>query len=203
MGVISLNAVGFYIILSYMPTYLTTALGFDHLQSTLTTIVTLLTYIFFLPIVGSLTDRVGRKPVLITACIFFILFTYSIFYLMSMGGIYTILSLIILGAILACNDGVLATFLSEMFPTEVRYSGFALSFNTGNALFGGTAPYIATFLIAATGNNFAPAFYLMAGAIIALIALFNTTETTNISLSDVKGGEVMLDESSVDKKSAR
>ncbi|MBP2076114.1 MFS transporter [Oceanobacillus polygoni] len=198
MGVISLNAVGFYIILSYMPTYLTTALGFDHLQSTLTTIVTLLTYIF-LPIVGSLTDRVGRKPVLITACIFFILFTYSIFYLMSMGGIFTILSLIILGAILACNDGVLATFLSEMFPTEVRYSGFALSFNTGNALFGGTAPYIATFLIATTGNNFAPAFYLMAGAIIALIALLKTTETTNISLSEIKGTEVLIEESETEK----
>lgn len=189
MGVISLNAVGFYIILSYMPTYLMTALGFEPLQSTLTTIFTLLAYVFFLPIVGSIADRVGRKPVLMTACVLFILFTYSIFYLMSLGGIFTILSLVLLGAILACNDGVLATFLTEMFPTEVRYSGFAFSFNTGNAMFGGTAPYIATFLIAFTGNNFAPAFYLMAGAIVAFIALLNTKETTNISLSEVESSE--------------
>lgn len=85
LGVICLNAVGFYIILSYMPTYLTTVLEFDSLQSTLTTIFTLLAYVIMLPIVGALTDKVGRKPVLITACILFIIFTYPIFTLMSLG----------------------------------------------------------------------------------------------------------------------
>lgn len=189
LGVICLNAVGFYIILSYMPTYLTTVLKFGSLQSTLITIFTLLTYVIMLPIVGKITDRFGRKPVLITACILFILFTYPIFLLMSLGGAFTILSMILLGAILACNDGVLATFLSEMFPTEVRYSGFGVSFNAGNAVFGGTAPYVATFLIAFSGNHFAPAFYLMAGALIALFSLLKTKETVNISLSNVKEKE--------------
>ncbi|RHW35931.1 MFS transporter [Lysinibacillus yapensis] len=186
LGVICLNAVGFYIILSYMPTYLTTVLKFDSLQSTLITIFTLFTYVVMLPIVGKITDRFGRKPVLMTACILFILFTYPIFMLMSMGGAFTIISMILLGAILACNDGVLATFLSEMFPTEVRYSGFGVSFNAGNAVFGGTAPYVATFLVAASGNDFAPAFYLMAGALIALFSLLKTKETVNISLNNVK-----------------
>lgn len=190
LGIICLNAVGFYIILSYMPTYLTTVLRFDSLQSTLTTIFTLLAYVMMLPLVGALTDKVGRKPVLITACILFILFTYPIFTLMSLGGALTIISMVLLGAILACNDGVLATFLSEMFPTEVRYSSFALSFNAGNAIFGGTAPYVATFLIASTGNDFAPAFYLVAAAVIALIALVKTSETLNVSLTNVKEEEV-------------
>lgn len=181
-GVICLNAVGFYIILSYMPTYLSTVLKFAPLQSTLTTIFTLLAYVIMLPFVGVLTDKIGRKPVLIAACILFIVFTYPIFILMSMGGTFTILAMILLGAILACNDGVLATFLSEMFPADVRYSGFSLSFNTGNAIFGGTASYVATFLIASTGNSFAPAFYLMAAAGIALLALIKTAETANVSL---------------------
>ncbi|MCM3653819.1 MFS transporter [Metabacillus litoralis] len=184
-GVICLNAIGFYIILSYMPTYLTTVLKFDSLQSTLTTIFSLLAYVIMLPLVGIITDKIGRKPVLITACVLFILLTYPIFSLMSLGGVFTITSMILLGAILACNDGVLATFLSEMFPTEVRYSGFALSFNTGNAIFGGTAPYVATFLIASTSNNFAPAFYLIAAAVIALLALMKTVETSNVSLLNV------------------
>ncbi|PKG22934.1 MFS transporter [Niallia nealsonii] len=181
-GVICLNAVGFYIILSYMPTYLSTVLKFAPLHSTLTTIFTLFSYVIMLPLVGMLTDKMGRKPVLIAACILFIVFTYPIFALMSMGGAFTILAMILLGAILACNDGVLATFLSEMFPTEVRYSGFALSFNTGNAIFGGTASYVATFLIASTGNGFAPAFYLMAAAVIALFALIKSAETANVSM---------------------
>lgn len=170
-GVICLNAVGFYIILSYMPTYLSTVLNYSSLQGTLTTIFTLLAYVVMLPIVGSLADRVGRKPMLVIACILFILFSYPIFLMMSSGGILAIVSMILLGAILACNDGVLATFLSELFPANIRYSAFGLSFNVGNALFGGTAPYVATFLIVSTGNQFSPAFYLMFAAVIALIAL--------------------------------
>ncbi|MCM3068211.1 MHS family MFS transporter [Priestia flexa] len=198
-GVICLNAVGFYIILSYMPTYLTTVLEFDSLKSTLTTIFTLLAYVIMLPLVGLLTDKIGRKPVLIAACIFFILLTYPIFLLMSLGSGYTILSMILLGAILACNDGVLATFLSEMFPTDVRYSGFALSFNTGNAIFGGTAPYVATFLIASTGSDFAPAFYLIFAAVIALIALMKTTETSNLSMTANSNTDGMQREASQPK----
>lgn len=170
-GVICLNAVGFYIILSYMPTYLSTVLNYSSLQGTLTTIFTLLAYVVMLPIVGSMADRVGRKPMLVIACIMFILFSYPIFLMMSIGGSLAILSMILLGAILACNDGVLATFLSELFPANIRYSAFGFSFNAGNALFGGTAPYVATFLIVSTGNQFSPAFYLMFAAVIALIAL--------------------------------
>ena len=53
------------------------------------------------------------------------------------------------------NGGTLPTFLCELFPTRVRFSGFALSFNAANALFGGTAPLIATWLIGATGSKLA------------------------------------------------
>ena len=178
-GVVSLNAVGFYIILTYMPTYLAEELGFNSAASILTTILSLGSYVFFLPLVGSIADKVGRRPVLISACILFVLLTYPTFMLLSWGGVFAVLAQILLGAILAGNDGVLATFLSEMFPTNVRYSCFALSFNTSNALFGGTAPFAATFLISITNNTFAPAFYLMGAAAIAFIALLWTKETAN------------------------
>ncbi|RDW19741.1 MFS transporter [Oceanobacillus chungangensis] len=179
LGVVSLNAVGFYIILTYMPTYLSQELGFNAASSILTTILSLGSYVLLLPLIGFIADRVGRKPVLITACVLFLLLTYPTFVMLSWGGVYAILAQILLGAILAGNDGVLATFLSEMFPTNVRYSCFALSFNSSNALFGGTAPFVATFLIATTNNTFAPAFYLMGAAVVAFIALFWTKETAN------------------------
>lgn len=184
-GVVCLNAVGFYIILTYMPTYLSEELGFNSAESILTTILSLATYVIILPLIGSMADRVGRKPVLITACMLFIFLTYPVFILLSWGGIFAILAQILLGAILAGNDGVLATFLSEMFPTEIRYSSFALSFNTSNAIFGGTAPFVATFLISITHNTFAPAFYLMGAAVVCFIALFWTKETVDKSLREV------------------
>lgn len=179
VGVVSLNAVGFYIILTYMPTYLSEELGFNSVASILTTILSLASYVLFLPLIGLLADRVGRKPVLISACLLFVFLTYPIFMLLSWGGVFAILAQILLGAILAANDGVLATFLSEMFPTNARYSGFALSFNTSNALFGGTAPFVATFLISITHNTYAPAFYLMGAAAMAFFALYWTKETVN------------------------
>jgi len=183
-GIICLNAVGFYTILSYMPTYLTKELGFSITTGILITLVSLGTYVLVLPIVGMMADRVGRKPVLIAASLMFIVFTYPAFLLLSMGGAYAVLALVMLGFVLAGNDGVLATFLTEMFPTSIRFSAFALSFNTGNAIFGGTAPLVATFLIAVTGNTFAPAYYLMGAAVVAFIFLLMTKETANQPLME-------------------
>lgn len=181
-GIILLNAVGFYTLLSYMPTYLTQEMGFGKVEGALITLVTLVTYTIMLPIVGSIADRVGRKPVMMTACVLFVIGTYPTFLLLSKGFGFSILALILLGAMLAGNDGVLATFLSEMFPTQVRYTSFALAFNTGNAIFGGTAPFMATYLIAKTGNHYAPAFYVMIAAVIAFIALLGAKETAHKEL---------------------
>jgi MHS family proline/betaine transporter-like MFS transporter len=182
-GIILLNAVGFYILLSYMPTYLTEEVGFGKVEGTLITLVTLTTYTIMLPIIGHLADRVGRKPVMMTACILFVVATYPIFLLLSKGFGFSILALILLGAMLAGNDGVLATFLSEMFPTQVRYTSFALAFNTGNAIFGGTAPFVSTYLIALSGNMYAPAFYLMIAAVVCFIALIGARETAHEELA--------------------
>lgn len=179
LGIVCLNAVGFYIILAYLPTYLSEELGFDTAIATLTTIFSLLTYVIFLPIVGKIADKVGRKPVLATACILFVILAYPAFYFLSLGGAFAIGAQILLGAILAGNDGVMATFLTEIFPTTARYSGFGISYNLGNALFGGTAPLIATALIAFSGNQYVPAFMLIVAALVAFFSLFWARETAH------------------------
>ena len=79
---------------------------------------------------------------------------------------------------LTLNDGTLPSFLAEMFPTRVRYTGFAVSFNMANAIFGGTAPFVATLLISRTGNAIAPAWYLVAAASISLVAVLCSRETS-------------------------
>ncbi|TYD00134.1 MHS family MFS transporter [Arthrobacter echini] len=178
-GAVLLNAVGFYVILSYMPTYLSAELGLGATESFLATTIALITYIGFIFLTGALSDRYGRKKVLISASVTFILLTVPAFALLGTGNfLIIVLVQILLGAMLTLNDGTLPCFLAEMFPTRVRYTGFAVSFNLANAIFGGTAPFVATFLIATSGSDLAPAWYLVAAAVVSLIAVALSRETS-------------------------
>lgn len=184
-GVTCLNAVGFYLILSYMPTYLSEQLHVAGTASFVIASITLACYIIFIFGMGALSDRFGRKRVLIAASICFAVGTVPLFSALGVVGLVGIaLIQIVLAAFLTMNDGTLPTFLAEIFPTRVRYSGFAFSFNTANALFGGTAPFMATLLIKLTGSNLAPAWYLVAAALVAMAAMLMARETARAPLAD-------------------
>lgn len=177
-GVTLLNAVGFYIVLSYLPTYLTTQVNLSQQQAFLATTLSLVAYVGLIFCMGALSDRFGRKRMLIAACVCFMVGTVPLFAALehaTFAGV--VLVAIGLGALLTMNDGTLACYLTELFPTRVRYTGFAFSFNAANALFGGTAPFVATFLISATGSKLAPAFYLVAAAVVTLVAMLASPET--------------------------
>ncbi|RCW78233.1 MFS transporter [Paracoccus lutimaris] len=184
-AVTCLNAVGFYLILSYMPTYLITEMGMEESASFLANSIALFAYIFLIFLMGMLSDRFGRKTALIAASVLFIVLTVPLFGMLD-GASFAMIVLIqvIFGALLTVNDGTLPCFLTEIFPTRVRYSGFAFSFNTANALFGGTAPFVATWLIGATGSKTAPAWYLVAAAVVALVAMLAARETAGKPLEE-------------------
>ena len=168
-----------------MPTYLIHELGMSEAQSFLANSVSLACYIGLIFLMGGLSDRIGRRTTLIIASVLFMALTVPLFGALD-GATLTgiILIQVAFGALLTVNDGTLPGYLSEVFPTRVRYSGFAFSFNTANALFGGTAPFVATWLIGTTGSKVAPAWYLVAAAAVALIAMLASRETAGKPLAD-------------------
>ncbi|MFH9980801.1 MFS transporter [Streptomyces sp. NPDC017179] len=185
MGATVLNAVAFYMLLSYMPTYLSEELHFGATESFLATTVSLATYIAFIFFTGLASDRFGRKKMLITASVLFTLCTVPAFMLLDGAGLLTVIAIqVLLGGMLTLNDGTLPSFLAELFPTRVRYSGFAISFNLANAVFGGTAAFVATLLISWTGSPLAPAWYLVVAALFSLWAVLRSKETSREPLRE-------------------
>lgn len=167
-----LNAIGFYVILTYLPTYLSQELGMDSTAAFIASSVASAFYVCFAIATGYISDRLGRRTTMLIAAGVMIVGIVPAFLLLSGAGLWVVITVqVCLGAVLALNDGVLPSFLSEQFPTKIRLTGFALTFNVANALFGGTAPMIATWLIGATGTVLAPAFYLVAAAMITGVAI--------------------------------
>lgn len=183
LGAALLNAVAFYILLSYMPNYLQSQLDLSATEANTMTAISLVTYIGFILITGSLSDRLGRRTVLLSASVSMFLLALPAFMLLNQGFFIGVIVLVIMGATLTLNDGVLPSYLSEQFPTRIRYSGFAVSFNTANALFGGTAAFVATLLISVTGSTLAPAWMLMVAASIAFVAVLLSRETSREDLA--------------------
>ena len=185
-GSCMLNAVGFYAVLTFLPNYLETTLNYSASLSSVITTITLVAYIGLIFISGQISDRFGRKKMLTAACLGFIFLTVPMFMLLNtMNFVVILIAELIMCAILTINDGTLSSYLTETFPTNVRYTGFALSFNFANAIFGGSASYISLALISATGNNLAPAWYMVVIAIIAFIAIMLSHEHTGKDLREV------------------
>ena len=182
-GLVIIQNVGFYIVLVYMQTYITEQLGFSSLSASISTTLTLLVAMVLIPILGALSDRVGRKPLLMVSCVGFALLTYPLLLLMNQGNLLVaILGHIALGALLAIFISTSVAALTELFPTRVRYGGFSIGYNISVAIFGGSAPYIAVYLIDATGNPLSPAFYVIFGAVATLLTVLTIKETAGTDL---------------------
>lgn len=185
-GACTLNAVGFYAVLTYLPTYLETAVGMPTGEAQMATNIALVVYVAFIFISGKMSDRFGRKKMLVTACVLFVLLTVPAFLILNTAQFgLVLLAELALCFILTLNDGTLSSYLTETFPTEMRYTGFALSFNLANAIFGGTAPMISTWLIAVTGSTMSPAWYMVAVALVALVAMALSHENSHKHLDEI------------------
>ncbi|CAM5235192.1 glycine betaine/L-proline transporter ProP [Streptomyces xanthochromogenes] len=166
-----------YMLLSYMPTYLSTQ-GFNETTGLMSIVIVMIVLMAIINSVGRLSDRVGRKPVLIGGSIGFIVLAVPSFLLIKQGSTIAVFTgLLALGLALVCYMGTMSSALPALFPTAIRYGSLSIGFNISVSLFGGTTPLVVQGLIGATGNDLMPAFYTMLAGLVGLVAAVAMTET--------------------------
>lgn len=183
--VVALNVVN-YTLLSYMPTYLEGAIGLSTDQSLLVPIIGMLSMMVFVPYAGHLSDQFGRKPLWWISLIGLLLFAVPMFMLMSTSMVGAVIGFFVLGLLYVPQLATISATFPAMFPTQVRYAGFAIAYNISTSLFGGTAPAVNEGLINWSGNNLMPAFYMMAACVIGMIALVKVPETTRCPIDGTR-----------------
>ncbi|HEX6356402.1 MFS transporter [Actinophytocola sp.] len=177
----ALNGPGYYLLFVYMPTYLKTSLG-DHNFSMLTaltvTAFSLVAIVVCIPLMARLSDRIGRKPVLLISSVAMAVVSYPMFLLITTGNFgLAVIGTVVLAVAFSGHAAVVHTVLAEMFPTTVRYSAYSIGFSVSTIIFGGSAPLVMTALIKATGSNLIPAFASIITAVITLATIAFLRET--------------------------
>ncbi|WP_078394930.1 MFS transporter [Shouchella patagoniensis] len=175
----------FYIFSTFVIAYTTTYLTFDRLTALNAVTIGTLAATLMIPLMGSLSDKVGRKPVFICGTIGMILFAFPYFYLLSLGSTLWLFvaTVVALGIFWAPVTAVLGTMFSEIFSANVRYTGVTVGYQIGAAVAGGTAPLLATYLLNTFNNSSVPiSLYIILAGVISIVAVLATRETRHREL---------------------
>lgn len=179
--VIALNVVN-YTLLSYMPTYLERRLGLSTQEALFVPIVGMLFMMLFVPFAGALSDRVGRKPLWWFSLVGLFLLVIPLYHLMGTSLAGALAGFVLLGLLYVPQLATISATFPAMFPTQVRFAGFAIAYNVSTSVFGGTAPALNSWLITQTGDQLMPAYYMMLSCLVGMIALRFAVETAGQSL---------------------
>ncbi|MCM3124435.1 MULTISPECIES: MFS transporter [unclassified Mesobacillus] len=165
----------FYIFSTFIVSYATSTLGFSRSAVLGSVMISTVITTILIPIMGSLSDRVGRKKMYIAGTLAMMAFAFPYFWMIHQGSVLMLVlaTIIGLGIIWAPITAVLGTMFSEIFDAKVRYTGVSLGYQIGAAVAGGTAPLVATALLASFDNSYVPvALYIMFTALVSLIAIW-------------------------------
>jgi MFS family permease len=183
---VTTTTVSFYMITAYTPTFGGSVLHLAPTDSLLVTLCVGASNLFWLPIMGSLSDRVGRRPLLFACTALMLVSAYpAMLWLVHDASLSRLLTVELwLSFLYASYNGAMVVFLTEIMPVGVRTAGFALAYSLATAIFGGFTPAISTYLIHATENRAVPGLWLSAAALMGLIgAYFARPQTARVSAS--------------------
>jgi len=179
--VVALNVVN-YTLLSYMPTYLQRRIGLTTDEALIVPIIGMLFMMVFLPFAGALSDRIGRRAMWRFSLLGLLVGVVPLYLLMGTGLAGAIAGFILLGLLYVPQLATISATFPALFPTSVRFAGFAIAYNVSTSIFGGTAPAIGSGLISWTGDQLMPAYYMIFACLVGLVALRFMPETAGKSL---------------------
>jgi MHS family proline/betaine transporter-like MFS transporter len=172
-------SVSFYMIFLYLASYTHTFLKYSLDEALMINTLSMVLLVCLIPVMGHLSDKIGRKKVLIYGQIGFLIFTIPLFMLIDQAEYWHIfIAQACFAVLVATQQGAVPAMLVERFPTRIRYTGLAIAYNVGLAVFGGTTPMISTWLIHQFNENvMMPGYFLILSALISLIVLLTFRET--------------------------
>ncbi|WP_396277227.1 MFS transporter [Glutamicibacter creatinolyticus] len=179
--VMALTAMGFYFLSGYFVSYVEVSGNLSREQSLTANAVAMAFYALLLPLGGKLGDKFGRKAMLIAGSALLALMSVPCFWLVTSGSLTLAVAGQLLFVIPMCvYGGGCYTFFVEIFKTKTRFTSSAISYNVAYAVFGGTAPFIGTMLVSATGLAMIPGFYMaMAAAVVFCLLVFTPVPETH------------------------
>lgn len=174
-----------YMLTSYMPTYVTTTMpdlqggrGVSETTSQLLQIAVMVVALATIPLVGLLSDRVGRKPIAWVGSVGLVVLALpAILLLRAQTGVTIFLGLLVMGLLLICFSATMPSTLPALFPTRVRGGALSIAFNVSVSLFAGTTSVVVGALVSATGDLNWPAYYLIAAGLVGMVSVWFLQET--------------------------
>jgi len=168
----TMTTVSFYLITAYTPTFGGSVLGLESVDSLIVTLCVGASNLFWLPVAGAVSDRIGRRPLLLACTTLALVSAYpAMLWLVGAPSFSRLLAVELwLSFVYASYNGAMVVALTEIMPAEVKTAGFSLAYSLATAIFGGFTPAISTWLIHLTGNRAAPGLWLSFAALCGLVA---------------------------------
>ncbi|MBV8391648.1 MAG: MFS transporter [Alphaproteobacteria bacterium] len=179
-GVTIVWTVCFYVLMAYMPTWSQRYMKLPAADALWANTIGLVVLVAAIPLMGHLSDRLGRKPMLIGGCIAFLILPLPVFRLLASGtasfaAFLTVQA--VCAVLIAVFAGTAPAAIAEIFPTRRRSVWMATSYALAVAVFGGFSPYMSVWLIGSFGSPIAHGFYLMGAALVSLSIIWTLEET--------------------------
>jgi len=172
MLLVTMTTVSFYFITAYTPTFGREVLKLSNIDALVVTLCVGISNLFWLPVMGAVSDRVGRRPVLIVFTVLMFVSAYpTLSWLVTSPSFGRLLAVELwLSFIYGSYNGAMVVALTEIVPLQVRTAGFSVAYSLATALFGGFTPAVSTYLIHVTGDRAVPGVWLMFAAACGLVA---------------------------------